>query len=268
MVKKNELRREQIVRLATSAGLASVETLAQRFGVAPSTIRRDLAELSESGRIARTYGGAIPMPLIAEASLNQRSLVEADAKHAIGRWAAAQIIAGDAALLDAGTTVAHVARNLPSLESVSITTASIPVISYLQGRKDVELTCLGGRLRSMSDAFVGPLTETALERMSFDIAFLGADAVTSDGEVFEAEPEQTRLKELMARRSRRIFLLVHAAKLNCRPFRWSARMDGNWTIVTDASVAPEALEEFRHAGRTVVVAPHSQPAMTGDALRT
>ena len=253
-MRRSEQRRAEIVRLAAS-GLTSVDALAERFGVTASTIRRDLAGLHSSGKIARTYGGAIPMPLGGESSLNQRSSVAAEAKRAIGRWAAAQISEGDSVLLDAGTTVAHVARNLPPLESVSITTASIPVIGYVQSRDDVELTSLGGRLRALSDAFVGPLTEAALERMTFDIAFLGADGVTSDGEVCEAEPEQTRLKELMARRSRKIYLLVHAEKLNRHPFRWSARMEGDWTVVTDPGADRNAVAEFRAAGLEVVVVP-------------
>lgn len=35
---------------------------------------------------------------------------------------------------------------------------------------------LGGRLRSVSQSFVAPLTEAALEQMSFDRVLLGADA--------------------------------------------------------------------------------------------
>jgi DeoR/GlpR family transcriptional regulator of sugar metabolism len=32
----------------------------------------------------------------------------------------------------------------------------------------IEVDCLDGRLRSLSQSFVGPLAEAALERMSFD----------------------------------------------------------------------------------------------------
>jgi DeoR/GlpR family transcriptional regulator of sugar metabolism len=254
-VRSSSKRRDEILRLATGDGLASVDELAERFGVTASTIRRDLAELSSTGRIARTYGGAMAIPLAGESSLNQRNGVAPEAKRAIGRWAANEIGDRSTVLLDAGTTVARVARYLPRRQQVEVTTASIPVIGYLQARDDVTLNCLGGRLRALSDAFVGPMTEAALERMSFDLAFLGADGVTSDGGVCEAEPEQTRLKELMARRSRRVFLLVHAAKLNQRPFHSWARMDGNWTIVTDSGAPAATIDEFRAAGRDVIVVP-------------
>lgn len=249
---RSRQRREEILRLATEHGLAGVEELAERFGVTASTIRRDLARLSRDGRLARTYGGAIAVP---ETSLGQRDGEAADAKRSLARWAVGRIEPGASVLLDAGTTVALVARLLPAGLGVTVTTASIPVIGRLHGRTDVATVCLGGRVRALSDAFVGPLTEAALERLSFDVAFLGADGVTSDGGLCEAEPEQTRLKELMARRSRQVYVLAHAAKLNHRPFHAWARLDRPWTLVTDADAPDRVVAEFRAGGVDVVVAP-------------
>ncbi|TDC75071.1 DeoR/GlpR family DNA-binding transcription regulator [Streptomyces hainanensis] len=255
-------RREQIISLATDAGLASVEELAARFGVTASTIRRDLTQLSASGRLARTYGGAIAVPHRGEASLDQRDSEAFEPKRAIARWAADRVEVGQSLLLDAGTTVALVARALPPEASLTVTTASLPVLHHVQHRDDITTLCLGGRLRALSDAFVGPLAEAALERMSFDVAFLGADGVTSDGGLCEAELEQTRLKELMARRSRRVYVLTHAAKLGHRPFRAWARLETDWTLVTDDGAPPHVLEEFRAAGRDVVVVPTARHAET------
>lgn len=248
-------RREEILRLATETGLAGVDELAARFGVTASTIRRDLTQLSASGRLARTYGGAIAVPRGTETSLDQRDNEAYEAKRTIARWAAARVGAGQSLLLDAGTTVALVARMLPSGASLTVTTASLPVLGHVQSREDITTLCLGGRLRSLSNAFVGPLAEAALERMSFDVAFLGADGVTSDGALCEAELEQTRLKELMARRSHTVYVLAHAAKLGHRPFRSWARLESDWTLVTDDGAPEQVVDEFRRAGRKVVVVP-------------
>ncbi|GAB3760642.1 DeoR/GlpR family DNA-binding transcription regulator [Microlunatus parietis] len=251
-----EQRRAEILRLATDRGPAGVAELAERFGVTASTIRRDLARLSGTGRLARTYGGAMAVP---ESSLRQRGGEAAEAKRSIAGWAAGRIEPGTSVLLDAGSTVAQVARLLPAGLGVTVTTASIPVIGQLHGRGDVATICLGGRVRALSDAFVGPLTEAALERLSFDVAFLGADGVTSDSGLCEAEPEQTRLKELMARRSRQVYVLAHAAKLNHRPFHAWARLDRPWTLVTDVGAPDEVVAEFRAGGVEVVVVPSGRP---------
>lgn len=249
---RSRQRRAEILRLAADGGPANVAELAARFGVTASTIRRDLGRLSGDGRLARTYGGAIAVP--AEPSMAQRGGEALAAKRSIAAWAALLLEPGASVLLDAGTTVAQVARILPVEVDLRVTTTSLPVLAQLAGRADVETTCLGGRLRPLSDAFVGPLTEAALERLSFDIAFLGADGVSRDGGLCEAEPEQTRLKELMARRADRVFVLAHAAKLDHRPFHAWARIDGPWTLITDADAPSKIVAEFRAAGIDVIIA--------------
>jgi DeoR/GlpR family transcriptional regulator of sugar metabolism len=57
----------------------------------------------------------------------------------------------------------------------------------------IEVDCLVGRLRSVSQSSVGPLAEAALERMSLDRVFLG-DAVTVEDGIYEADHPQIRRK--------------------------------------------------------------------------
>src|SRR5690625_1893975 len=255
MASKTQRRREQIVARAAETGLASVDDLAQHFQVTASTIRRDLALLSRSGQLARTYGGAMAPGHQTETSLLQREQEGFEAKTAIARWAADQVQPEESILLDAGSTVALLARRLPTLEGVTVTTASMPVMSMLRSRQDLSLVSLGGRLRELSDAFVGPLTEQSLERLTFDRLFLGTDGVSTDGSICEAELDQTRLKELMARRSRQVYVLAHSTKLGRAPFHSWARLDHPWTLVTDEGADPKFLDTFRATGHQVVLAP-------------
>ncbi|HEY0215822.1 MAG TPA: DeoR/GlpR family DNA-binding transcription regulator [Cellulomonas sp.] len=248
-------RREQVLRLASERGLASVDELAQRFGVTASTIRRDLALLSDTGRLARTYGGAIPLTPGAEASRLQRDHVAFGAKRSIAAWAARRVAPGSAVFLDAGTTVAQLALELSVLSDVTVGTTSLPAIRHLQGSPGVTLNCLGGRFRANSDAFIGPLAESALEKMSFDLAFLGADGVSAERGLCEAELEQTRFKELVGRRATELYVLAHGAKLEHSPFPYWARLPTPWSLVTDASADPEVVGHFEDRGVRVVIAP-------------
>ena len=119
--------------------------------------------------------------------------------------------------------------------------------------EDVEVVSLGGTLRHLSRGFVGPLTEAALERVSADAVFLGADGVSAEDGVCEAEHAQTRHKELMARRSERVYVLAHAAKLGRRPFHAWAVLPAGWTLVTDDGADAQTLAPFHAAGVRVVV---------------
>jgi len=245
-------RRTEIVRLATSAGLANVDALAEAFAVTASTIRRDLAVLTAQGKLARTYGGAMALAH-PEASLSQRSGEAFEAKRAIGRWAAEQVRPGETVVLDAGSTTGEMAYALGSTKDIVVATTGLNALNELAGAQGVRVLALGGWLRPLSQGFVGPLTEASLERMSFDRAFMGADGVTADRGICEADLEQTRQKEVMMRRAERVYVLAHAAKLGQRPFHAWALMPDHWTLVTDAGAEEAQLQEFRDHGVDVVV---------------
>ncbi|MEB3371987.1 DeoR/GlpR family DNA-binding transcription regulator [Saccharopolyspora mangrovi] len=244
-------RRAAILQLAGSSGLTSVEELSTTFGVTASTIRRDLAQLQAAGRLARTYGGA--MPLQHEASLRQRNGEATEAKRAIARWAADQVQPAETILLDSGSTTTALARELAHRSDLTVVTTSITVLHEL-AHADLQVECLGGALRQLSQGFVGPLTEVALQRRTFDRAFLGADGVTAEHGICEADLEQTRLKELMAGRAEQVYVLVHADKLGQRPFRAHTPLDPRWTLVTDDSADPATAAQFHARGLDLVVA--------------
>ena len=244
-------RRAEIVRLAEAGGLATVAEMAEHFAVTASTIRRDLAQLESAGRLTRTYGGAVVPPHHGESSLQQRIGEAFTEKLAIARWAAQQIEPGDAVVLDAGSTVAALAHRLRHRTDLTISTTSLAVLGELNGVDGGPVVhCLGGTLRPVSQALVGPIAEGALDRMSFDRAFLGADSVDAERGICEADLGQTRLKELMARRCRQVYVLAHAAKLGRRPFHaWTPLTPGS-TLVTTGDGA--AVERFRERGVRVV----------------
>jgi DeoR/GlpR family transcriptional regulator of sugar metabolism len=252
-VRDSELRRREIVRLATMSGLTSVDELSGTFGVTASTIRRDLAQLEQAGRLARTYGGAIAPVAHPESTLRERVGEAFEAKHAIARWAASQVQSGETVLLDAGSTVGALAHELRGVAGLTVVTTSLSVIAEFSGSA-VTVICLGGTLRPLSQGFIGPLTEAALERLTFDRVFLGADSVSARDGICEAELEQTRLKELMARRSARVYVLAHAEKLERRPFHAWAKLPQAWTLVTDAAADPAAVQGFRAVGVGVELA--------------
>ncbi len=175
-----------------------------------------------------------------------------DAKRAIAKWAAGEVQPGETVLLDAGTTVGAMGEFLRDRPRLTVITAGLTALESLADADDVRVECLGGTLRHLSQGFVGPLAEASLARVSYDRAFLGADAVTADRGICEAEIEQTRLKELMMDRAGGIYVLAHAAKLGRRPFHAWAPLPTGVTLVTDASATDSDTAPFEDAGITVV----------------
>jgi DeoR/GlpR family transcriptional regulator of sugar metabolism len=173
-------RQEEIVRLAGATGVPTVEELSTRFSVPASTIRRDLTKLQFLGLLARTCNGAKGLQSHPEDSVRHRNQKPFDAKRGIARWAAQQIHSGETVLLDTGSTVAALARQLRRARALTVVTTSLAVLQELSGAESIQVLCLGGTLRYVSKDFIGPLAEAALERMTFDRAFLGADGIMAD----------------------------------------------------------------------------------------
>ena len=232
---------------------ASVEVLASEFGVTPSTIRRDLAALTKQGELTRTYGGAAPATNRVEGSLSERARQASRAKHAIALWAESQIVAGETVILDAGTTAGQVARALHTRSDITVVTPSLSAMLELADSAGIRVVGLGGELRQLSQGFVGPLAEAALEKLTVDRLFLGADGITADFGVCEAEATQTRLKELMMRRAREIYVLADSSKIGKRPFHAWAPMPARWTLVTDDGASLDELQKFVTTGARVVI---------------
>ncbi|MCP3420679.1 hypothetical protein [Nocardioides pinisoli] len=97
-----------------------------------------------------------------------------------------------------------------------------------------------------SHGLVGPLAALALDRMSFDVAFLGADAVDVRRGVGEPTVEETSLKEQVAGIARRTVVLADATKLEAAAPAWTL-MPGPWTLVTDETT-PDLEAACREAG--------------------
>jgi len=245
-------RQEEIVRLAGATGLPTVEELSTRFSVPASMIRRDLTKLQFLGLLACTCNGATGLRLHPEDSLCRRTRKPFDAKRGIARWAAQQVRSGETVLLDTGSTVAALARQLRP-HTLTVVTSSLAVLQELSGAESIHVLCLGGTLRHVSRGFVGPLAEAALERMTFDRAFLDADGIMAEDGICAPDLRQTRLKELVARRAEQTYVLVHSVRLGRRPFRAWAPLPPGCTLVTDAAADAASLARFRDHGTDVIV---------------
>jgi len=210
---KPEQRQQQILaQLRALQGEQSVEDLAQRFHVSPLTIRRDLDRLEIDGAILRTHGGCVLRTAL-ESAYQQRVALNFELKQAIGRAAAAQVKAGDAILINDGSTAFQVAANLQNVSRLHVYTNSIPVIAALSRHPDIRLHILGGEYNAEMHFLGGSLMEKVLESLHFDLVFLGTDAIDANGECSVFDPDISRLTEIMLRRGRRRILVADHTKV-------------------------------------------------------
>jgi DeoR/GlpR family transcriptional regulator of sugar metabolism len=257
-------RQQHILDLLRDRGQCSVEDLAQACGVSDMTIRRDLQRLSDAGRVIRTHGGAAPSEQVMfEFQFLRRAKLSGGAKDRIGARAAALVSDGQSVMLDSGTTTLAIARHLRPRSRLTVITTSLPVASVLQNAPGVETLLLGGYIRRQSPDLHGPLTESNLEQLRADIAFIGADGIDAGGNVYNASLSIARMLTKMAGAASSVYVVADSRKLGRTAlvsFGHAARWSG---LITDAGIAAETLASLRDAGVNVIIADAGE-AKAGD----
>jgi len=189
------------------------EELARLLGVSPLTIRRDLKRLATDSVIIRTHGGCLAAGRAAlETGYHQKVAQNFRLKQAIGRRAATEVHPGDTLLINDGSTTYHLAAQLEGKGPLTVYTNSLAMITDLSRSRDLTLYILGGRYNGELYSLQGSLTERVLESVNFDECFIGADAVTPDGQCLVSTPEEASLTRAMLRRGRRRILLADHTK--------------------------------------------------------
>ena len=166
-------QRKQLIlgRLATRGQIVAGE-LALELGTSEDTIRRDLRELAQQGKLQRVHGGALPASA-ATGDLQVRQRVSPDEKQALGRLGAQLIKPGQVVMLDGGTTALQVARQLPADLRATVITHSPNVAVELAAHRHLEIIVLGGRLFRHSMVNVGASVIEAAARFRADLFFMG-----------------------------------------------------------------------------------------------
>ena len=248
-------RHRQIVELLNSRGACAVDVLAKEFSVSEMTIRRDLQSLVEDGRIARTHGGAAPVEQVMfEFEFLRRAQENRPSKDLIGRAAAALVEEGQSVILDSGTTTLAIARELQSRRRLTVITTSLPIAAVLQRGSRVEILLLGGFLRRESPDLEGPLTESNLETLRADIAFVGADGIDLSANAYNTSLNVGRLLTKAVKAASTVYVVADSSKLGRTALTKFGNLASWKGLITDRGATPEQLTALRQAGANVIVA--------------
>lgn len=179
MVMLLDQRRDEILQLIEKQGFVSLQDLVNRLGASESTVRRDLEYLDTIGQIRRTRGGAAYTGdhITAFEDRTQKNLGE---KQRIAKAVADEIPAGDAVLLDGGTTTLEVARCLVG-KRLQVVTNSLPIANLLVNQAEIELIFIGGYLYPRTGVALGPLASAALSELHVARVILSSGGITEKG---------------------------------------------------------------------------------------
>ena len=245
-------RQDQIVRALRADGAGGVKVLAAQLGVSEATIRRDLEQLHEQGRLTRVYGGALAVDG-GDEPFAEVSAVHATEKDRIARRAAALVSDGQSVLLDIGTTALRVAQHLHG-RSLTVVTSNLAVLEELQNDEQIELIILGGFVRRTYRSLVGYLTEESLRQIHVDWLFLGTSGVRPDGRVMDSTMIEVPVKRAMINAADRVVLLADRTKFPGHGVARVCEPAELHMVVTEPGADTATRTQLTEAGVQVVLA--------------
>jgi DeoR/GlpR family transcriptional regulator of sugar metabolism len=247
-----ERRHQLILRALREDGPSTILVLADRLGVSPATVRRDLLRLDEEGLLTRVYGGAAPIA-DHDDRFSDVATERVGAKDAVAERAASLVKDGETVLLDIGTTAHRLARRLRG-RKLTVVTSNMAVYEELAEDAGIELVLLGGMLRREYRSLVGFLTEDNLRQIHADHLFLGTSGVRPDGRVMDTTVVEVPVKRAMIAASDRVILLADAAKFPGTGVATVCGPEALDTVVSDAPLDARTSASLTEAGVTIVQA--------------
>lgn len=247
-------RKHRLEEYLQRVEFASLEELSQHVEASVSTVRRDLSVLEAAGGLRRTHGGArILTPKTDEFAFTARDTQQLSEKEWIGKACAELIGPRQSVILDAGTTVYHVARYLEE-KAPQIVTNSLPIANLYASAAKVEVILAGGVIYPRLGVLVGPMTVEAFSKMRADVAIMSAGGITLDG-VTNSHALLIDIQRAMLKAAQKVILCLDHTKFGRQSVSPLCGLDMVDTVVTDSQAPAEMIAGLRERGVEVVLAP-------------
>jgi DeoR/GlpR family transcriptional regulator of sugar metabolism len=256
-------RHQSILTLIERGNVIAVGEIAQRFGVSPETIRRDIRSLEQEGLLRRVHGGAIATRapgVNARAPIAERVDIDRDAKILAANAALPLFEDGMNVFIGASSTMMFLAEALArSGKNLTVTTNMIDVAVTLAPRLPVTLT--GGTVNAQSRAIGGSETLRALEDRVFDVSVIGASALDFNFGFFGATRGAVDMARVVAERSTVTAIAMHRGKFDRTDSHIVLPLRSVAVLATDAEPDREHRAALEAAGIQILTPqPDTHPA--------
>lgn len=186
--------------------------LSNQLKVSEDTIRRDLQELSDQGKIIKVHGGALSKSF--QFTVVTENIYSLPEKRIIAAKAAALIKDGMFVLLSGGSTIRELIKALPEQLNATFITMSIPTAMELLHHPNAEIIFIGNKLSKSSQLATGADVIEKLSQIKADVCFLGTNSIDAVEGITDLEWEVIETKKAMIQSAQKVISLSISEKLN------------------------------------------------------
>jgi DeoR family transcriptional regulator of aga operon len=246
-------RQDQILELLKEKKKVKVTDLAVQFNTSELTIRKDLNELDEKGKIYRTYGGATQVQMI-EAPLQERREKNEHLKHSLAIKALELLHDPDSIFIDCGTTTEQLAAQLSVFNKLSVITGGLNIISTLQPFDNITIYIPEGRIDHKAFSVVGSQAETSLQKYHARLTFFGIDGITLEQGLLNDSYEASAISNIMLKNSKIKVLMTDSTKFGRIAPIHLGDLNSIDILITDSGIPDKFKTAFETAGVKVIIA--------------
>ncbi|HEY4784983.1 MAG TPA: DeoR/GlpR family DNA-binding transcription regulator [Bacteroidales bacterium] len=209
-----DMRREKILEMIQEDGHVKVADLGRIFKVSEVTIRQDLERLDNEGIIIREHGGAYLKSISSQVrSFTLQHRENMDKKVLIGRKAAEMIQDGDTIILDSGTTITELAKNLTNRKNLTIITNALNIAMMLGGEPSINVIMTGGEFKAPTLSLTGEKAAAFFSNLHVDKLFLATAGISLKAGLTYPSISDLVVKKAMIDAADTVYLLADSTKI-------------------------------------------------------
>lgn len=244
-------RQAYILRQVNLHNKVIIANLCNEMCVSEDTVRRDLQELSEAGKLIKVHGGALSTAFSGVQFISENVYSQSQ-KRAIALKAIKLIKDHMYVITSGGTTILEMVHNLPADLQATFITGSIPVINACVSYPGLEVIVVGDKLSKDAKLTVGPSAIYQIQELNADLCFLGINAIDVKRGVTDSDRDVVQVKKAMISSASKVVCMTIAEKLQTYQPMQVCELNKIDYLITELDPAHPALQAFVDAGITVL----------------
>ena len=248
MLKKE--RQAYILRQVSLHNSVLSADLSTSINVSEDTIRRDLNELADSGKVIKVHGGALSKSF--NSFYLRSDVYDVDSKKIIAEKAATLIKDGMFVLTGGGTTIIEMARLLPENLKATFLTGSIPAAYEYSQHPNIEVIFIGDKIAKKSQIAVGGEAITRIKHIKADLCFLGINALDPEHGITDNDWDVVQVKKAMIESSAQTVVMTISEKLHSHQRIRIGGVDEIDILITELDPSDRLLDPFRLNSLTIL----------------
>jgi DeoR/GlpR family transcriptional regulator of sugar metabolism len=226
-------------------------SLSGEMDVSEDTVRRDLQELADEGRIIKVHGGALSHSFNYTGNAVTRIYAH-ESKRAIAQKAVNLIKDGMFILTSGGTTILEIAKMLPPQLKATFISGSVPaVLEYLQ-HPNIEVIVIGDKVSKSSKITVGGDAIAKIKQIKADLCLMGVNSIDPSHGVTDNDWDVVQVKKAMIESSQKTVCLSISEKIHSFQPIHVCNIGEIDTLITELPPGNELLQPYRYAGIEVL----------------